>query len=193
MRHPGWLWGLVLAAMFRSLLAPALAREVTVETWFDDAAAYPPLRLIDNRSDDNRSDDDSRLSPVEFEPLQFEEPPPFDDDAKFLSEWVGLEFQILPTGLMYKSYLAGEKEPRIQGVWLSEKKRGLVWETQVGGRVGLLRYGTHEAINPKGWQLDVEGGAQVRIDPRQKSDLEAVDYRFGFLSTWLCGAQRESN
>lgn len=182
MRRQGWLWGLVLAAMFRWLLAPALAGDVTVETWFDDAAAYPPLRLIDNRSDE-----DVRWPPVELEPLQFDDSPPFDDGCESLSEWSNLEFQIMPVGLMYKSYLAGEKEPRIQGVWLSEKKRGLIWETQLGGRAGLLRYGTFDAINPKGWQLDVEGGAQVRIDPNQKSDVEAVDYRFGFLSTWRYG------
>ncbi len=182
LRRQGWLWGLVLAAMFRSLFAPAMAGDVTVETWFDDAAAYPPLRLIDNRSDE-----DFQRSSVEFEPLPFEELPEFDGDPTSLSEWDGLEFQIMPTGLMYKSYLAGEKEPRIQGVWLSEKKRGLVWETQLGGRAGLLRHGTLDAINPMGWQLDVEGGAQVRIDPNQESDVEAVDYRFGFLSTWRHG------
>ncbi len=185
MRRQGWLWGLVLAAMVRLLLAPALAGDVTVETWFDDAAAYPPLRLIDNRSDE-----DARWSPVELEPLQFDDSPPFDDGSESLSEWDGLAFQILPVGLMYQSYLAGEKEPRIQGVWLSEKNRGLVWETQLGGRAGLLRYGTFDAINPKGWQLDVEGGAQVRLDPNQNSDVEAVDYRIGFLSTWRHGRNR---
>jgi hypothetical protein len=178
----GWLSGLVLAAMLRSLLVPALAREVAVETWFDDAAAYPALRLVDNRSDD-----DARHSPAELEPLPFEEQPPFDDDPAILFECAGLEFQIMPVGLMYKSYLAGEKEPRIQGVWLSEKKRGLIWETQVGGRVGLLRYGTSSAIKPQGWQFDLEGGAQVRIDPNHQSDVEAVDYRVGCLSTWRHG------
>lgn len=182
MKRQGWLWGLVLTAIFRSLLAPALAGEVVVETRFDDAAAYPPLRLIDERSDE-----DSRLSSEEHDPLLLDELPPFDDEPRTLSEWDALEFQILPVGLMYQSYLAGEKEPRIQGVWLSEKKRGLIWETQVGGRVGLLRYGTHAAINPQGWQLDLEGGAQVRIDPQQHADVEAVDYRVGFLSTWRHG------
>jgi hypothetical protein len=172
----------VLATALTSLLATAIAREVTVETWFDDAAAYPPLRLIDDRSDVDFPERSDKLEPLPFDDLV-----PFDQDSESLSKWDDREFQILPTGLMYKSYLAGEKEPRIQGVWLSEKKRGLIWETQVGGRVGLVRYGTHEAINPNGWQLDLEGGAQVRIDPQQHSDVEAVDYRVGFLSTWRYG------
>ncbi len=98
------------------------------------------------------------------------------------------DWQILPAGLMYKSYLAGEKEPRFSATWLSEKRRGLVWETQLGGRVGLIRYGTDDAINPEGWQFDVEGGAQTRVDPNQNSDLEAADFRFGFLSTWRNGS-----
>jgi hypothetical protein len=33
----------------------------------------------------------------------------------------------------------------------------------------------------------MEGGAQARVDPQQKSDLEAVDFRFGILSTWRFG------
>ena len=97
------------------------------------------------------------------------------------------DWQVLPAGLMYKSYLAGEKEPRFSASWLNEKQRGLVWETQLGGRVGLIRYGTDDAINPEGWQFDVEGGAQTRVDPNQNSDLESADFRFGFLSTWRSG------
>jgi hypothetical protein len=172
----------VLTAVSGWLFSPATAGIVTVETQFDDAAAYPPLRLFDNRTIK-----DSQLSPVELEAMEFEQRPPFADDPTPLSEVDAFEFQVLPVGLMYKSYLAGEKEPRFQGVWLSEKTRGLVWETQLGGRVGLLRTGTRAAINPQGWQLDMEGGAQARVDPQQHSDLEAVDFRFGLLSTWRFG------
>ena len=93
-------------------------------------------------------------------------------------------YEILPAGLMYRSYIAGEKEPRFQSMWLSETGRGRVWDTQMGGRIGLLRYGTPDAVNPQGWQLDMEGGAQTRVDPLNESDLESVDFRFGILSTW---------
>ena len=72
-------------------------------------------------------------------------------------------------------------------MWLNETGRGLVWETQMGGRVGMLRYGTFDAVNPQGWQLDMEGGGQTRVDPKHNSDLEAVDFRFGLLSTWRFG------
>lgn len=121
----------------------------------------------------------------EYAPSE-EEPPVVDWDDSESHEFA--DWQVLPAGLMYKSYLAGEKEPRFQAVWLSEKQRGLVWETQLGGRVGLIRYGTSDVVNPEGWQLDIEGGAQARVLPKDESDLEAVDFRFGILSTWRFGS-----
>ncbi len=89
-----------------------------------------------------------------------------------------------PAGLMYRSYVAGEREPRISGVWLNEKDRGMVLETALGGRAGLLRYGTADAINPQGFQLDIEGAGLARVDPEEHSDLEGADFRFGCVGTW---------
>jgi len=98
-------------------------------------------------------------------------------------------WQMLPPGLLYHSYLAGEKEPRTAAQWLFEKNRGLIWEAAVGGRWGLFRYGT-PGTDADGFQFDVEGGALVRIDPQQHSDLEAADFRAGFVGTWRKGAWR---
>jgi len=98
-------------------------------------------------------------------------------------------WQMLPPGLLYHSYLAGEKEPRTAAQWLYDKNRGLIWEAAVGGRWGLFRHGT-QGTNADGFQFDVEGGALVRIDPEQQSDLEAADFRAGFIGTWRRGAWR---
>lgn len=84
---------------------------------------------------------------------------------------------------MYHSYLAGAKEPRINAVWMRDQNGKFNWETQLGGRVGLIRYGEFTAVNPNGWQVDLEGGAQARVMPENNSDLEAVDFRVGFLLT----------
>lgn len=92
--------------------------------------------------------------------------------------------QLFPSGLMYRSYVAGEREPRISGLWLVEKERGLVLETALGGRAGLLRYGTAGPFQPQGFQLDLEGAGLARVDPEEKSDLEGTDYRFGCVGTW---------
>lgn len=97
-------------------------------------------------------------------------------------------WQILPAGLMYKAYLAGEKESRMAAVWMRPNGRdGVLWECALGGHVGLLRYGNTDAITPEGWQLDLEGAALPRVDMGHNDDLEACDYRAGFLSTWRFG------
>ncbi len=95
--------------------------------------------------------------------------------------------QLMPAGLMYHSYLAGPKEPRFNAVWLKDQNGKLNWETQLGGRCGVLRYGDFTPINPNGWQLDIEGGAQARVLPDDESDLEAADFRVGILLTQRSG------
>ena len=97
-------------------------------------------------------------------------------------------WQLMPSGLMYRSYLAGEKEPRIANVWNKDAAGRDVMESTLGARVGLLRYGTVGAYRPQGWQFDLEGAALTRVLPGTDStELEAVDYRVGLLSTWSEG------
>jgi hypothetical protein len=90
---------------------------------------------------------------------------------------------LVPTGLMYKSYLAGNREPRMAAHIVHERNWGWFWEATVGGRVGLIRYGTDNSLWPQGWQLDVEGAAFPRLDLEHEEDLIACDYRGGLLST----------
>jgi len=100
----------------------------------------------------------------------------------------GEHWQLAPVGLLYKSYLAGAKESRISTVWLQDTKRGLLWENALGGRVGVVRYGTEDVLHPEGWQFDLEGAALPRVIPQDPSSpLEAVDFRVGLLSTWRTG------
>ncbi len=96
-------------------------------------------------------------------------------------------WQILPDGLLYRSYLAGEKEPRFASVWLNDETGLSVWEVALGGRVGIVRYGTWGTVDPQGFQLDIEGGALVRLNPDINTDVEATDFRFGLIGTWRDG------
>ncbi|MBD3672568.1 MAG: DUF1207 domain-containing protein [Planctomycetaceae bacterium] len=96
-------------------------------------------------------------------------------------------FQRLPNGLMFKSYLAGEKEPRFTTVWADLDGHGNIWDATLGGRVGLLRWGTEDVVNPQGWQLDMEGAAMPRLDMESKNDLTSVDFRFGVPITYREG------
>lgn len=96
-------------------------------------------------------------------------------------------WQILPAGILYKSYIAGEKEPRMAAALLSERDRGSVFEATIGGRLGFVRYGTHGPVDPQGFQWDLEGAAMLRQDIEQELDVEAVDFRVGSVLTWRRG------
>lgn len=99
--------------------------------------------------------------------------------------WVS---QLFPDGLLYKSYLAGEKEPRMGLSQLVVSGGNTIWEAALGGRVGLWRLGTPGAVRPEGWQIDLEGAALARVDKDENSDLDAADFRFGVPVTYRRGA-----
>jgi hypothetical protein len=99
-------------------------------------------------------------------------------------------WQILPDGIIYKAYLANTKESRMSTapIWINGD--GQLWDSTVGGRFGVLRYGTCDNAWPQGWQLDIEGSAQVRLDPESNLDLRSVDYRVGVPLTYGYGRHR---
>jgi hypothetical protein len=99
-------------------------------------------------------------------------------------------WQVLPDGIMYQAYLANPKESRIGTQIFNEKDDQALWDSTLGGRVGLLRFGTTDPAWPQGWQLDAEGSAQVRLDPDQNLDLRSVDYRAGGMLTYGYGRNR---
>lgn len=98
-------------------------------------------------------------------------------------------WQVLPKGLLYKSYLAGEKEPRMQFVQLYDSRsKTRVWDAVLGGRFGVLRNGSCDSVNPQGFQLDIEGAVFARVLPDQPSSMLAgSDYRAGLLGTYRNG------
>ncbi|MEN6458511.1 MAG: DUF1207 domain-containing protein [Thermoguttaceae bacterium] len=98
-------------------------------------------------------------------------------------------WQLMPTGLMYKSYLAGWREPRLGMQIAHDAKEGWLWDSTLGGRVGLLRYGTDSELWPEGWQLDIEGASFIRmtLDPDHDRDVQAIDFRAGMPLTRRVG------
>ncbi|MBN2022310.1 MAG: DUF1207 domain-containing protein [Pirellulales bacterium] len=97
------------------------------------------------------------------------------------------QWQVLPEGLLYKSYLAGVKESRFAAQWAHERNEGWIWDIALGGRVGVLRYGTEGPVDPEGWQIDMEGAGLPRLDLGSEMDLVACDYRFGVPITYARG------
>ena len=92
--------------------------------------------------------------------------------------------RVLPTGLLFRSYIAGPHEPRISSAGLYDlSAEETVWDATLGGRVGLFRQDNPTRFDLDAWQIDVEGAAIVRLDAQDKQDLESGDYRFGLLWT----------
>ncbi len=99
-------------------------------------------------------------------------------------------WQLLPNNLIYTSYLAGPKEPRLATVWYDDtgpspipgrggEDNGWLWDSTLGGRVSVLRYGSNTELHPQGFEMQLEGAAFVRLDPGDDRDLRSADYRFG--------------
>lgn len=86
-------------------------------------------------------------------------------------------WQLLPDGLMYKSYLAGGREPRFAIQWVHDRNEGWLWDMTAGGRVGLVRLGTDNDFWPQGYQLDLEAAAFPRLDSNR--EFVSNDYRVG--------------
>ncbi|MEM6799011.1 MAG: DUF1207 domain-containing protein [Planctomycetota bacterium] len=100
-------------------------------------------------------------------------------------------WQILPDGLIYRSYMAGPREPRLSTQFFHAsnvlEKSQTLWDGTVGGRRGLLRYGTGDPLKPQGWQVDIEGAALVRLNIAEDRDVDASDFRFGVPITYGSG------
>ncbi|NLS98177.1 MAG: DUF1207 domain-containing protein [Planctomycetaceae bacterium] len=109
----------------------------------------------------------------------------FDSGAPSASQGERWSHQVLPDGLIYRSYLAGIKESRFAGQWVHDTQRGWMWDITLGGRVGILRYGTTSVDHPEGWQIDIEGAGMPRLDlERAERDLISSDFRFGIPLTY---------
>jgi len=95
---------------------------------------------------------------------------------------------VLPEGSIYRSYLAGSKESRMGAQIFNRQHDGALFDATLGARVGLLRLGPrHERL---GFQLDVEGSAQLRLDPDEEVDVRSVDFRGGVPLTYGWGNQQ---
>ena len=110
-------------------------------------------------------------------------------------------WHLMPTGLMYRSYLAGIKEPRIGSAWLTDSQLGphhdtrldtdapgTVWDATLGGRVGILRYGTPNAYRPEGFQVDLLG-SRAAAESLWIQQPRAVDRLYRWHPRYLCARQ----
>ena len=92
--------------------------------------------------------------------------------------------QLLPKGLIFPSYMAGMKEPRLATMWVHDENFNWVWDATLGGRAGLLRFGTPNSVLPEGIQIDMEGAVQLRMDMEHGRNMMSNDFRAGMPITF---------
>lgn len=161
-------------------LAPEAPPEFTpFQAWAEGNTAPPltsPQQSPGNSSSLLLEEDDLR------QPIELGQPVPLKPE-----QWTWL---LLPQGLIYRSYLAGVKEPRCGIVFNHDSSYGWIWDIGLGARLGMIRYGSEDPLHPEGIQLDFEGAALLRIDPEEERDVVGCDYRYGFPLTWGSGPIR---
>ena len=155
-----------------------IAQIATGQSLVDRDSNRPYVDIDASDFDDPVGDPSMGCDPFEYPAA------PYADGHLFQEPW---EWQFLPDGLIYRSYLAGVKEPRIGGTLFRKGNQDWLLDVTLGGRVGMLRYGTNNDFWPEGWQLDIEGAAFPRLNLEENWDMESADFRFGVPLTYGMG------
>lgn len=116
---------------------------------------------------------------------QFSQPINSSQYTPRCDEWTN---QWLPGGLMYRAYLASDRESRFRSFFFDETEKGGLWDITLGGRVALWRYGTNDPYMPQGWEVQLEGAALPRLNLESDRDVESVDFRAGVPIVYSDGA-----
>lgn len=148
-----------------------------------NATLTTPIMATANTYDASRFDlpDPPAFSRGTVKPLEPRYPNYDHWGNKSVQPW---KWQLMPSGLIYTSYLAGAKEPRMASVWNHQEGFGWVWDCVLGGRAGLIRYGSQDKVLPEGFQLDMEGAVALRMNMEHERDMMANDFRAGFPVTF---------
>ena len=151
---------------------------VTYDQAFGDTSATSPLTMIDPADEQAWMENVYGLPQYEYSPSPMEASGPY--------EWT-----VLPSGSIYKSYLAGVKESRLSVHMISPNGDNWLMDGNLGGRFGVLRYGRDSAFLAEGIQWDVEGSAHVRSPSSRTSSRASAATSWPFRrSCWRWGRGR---
>ena len=112
------------------------------------------------------------------EPVLLDE---FAANGLYSDDW---GFHLLPDSLIYRSYLAGPKEPRLATEIVDLRGDSTIWDPTLGARIGLFRIGNSDSVRPTGFQVDAEAAAIARLDLLEQVDVRSCDFRAGLPITW---------
>lgn len=91
--------------------------------------------------------------------------------------WV---WQTLPIGTIFSNYLAAPNESRTAVLWNHDDDRGWLADVTLGGHLPLFRYGPRNYYQvPEGFQVGIEGAAQLRVDMDKELGIDTANFRFG--------------
>ncbi|MEM8946151.1 MAG: DUF1207 domain-containing protein [Planctomycetota bacterium] len=90
-------------------------------------------------------------------------------------------FELLPDDVIWHSYWAGAKEPRTSGLVFNESSDDLsLLDVSLGGRTSLLRNAARNQFGQwRGWEVQIEGAAILRLNLDEDWDFDSADFRFG--------------
>ena len=172
------------------VLVVAMAASAQV---FAQYGSVPQTSPMLRATDLDQSSSLGTLPPSRGFDLSYLSPPPANQPAVQSVAPQGFGFdsepwtwQILPTGLLYRPYLAGAREARLASQWLFDREQGWVWDVALGGKAGVIRFGSSSESSPEGFQLDLEGVALPRLAWSTREVL-TTDYHFGFPLTFRKG------
>ncbi len=170
LNSPGRIHGLAVAAALALWTGLAQAQSPLVPEYRAPVEGASAIRLAVHEQPLEFDATGSLVQPAQFVYEEAVEPLAVDIDSYLTGPILaepstgGFRLQALPSGLIYRSYLAGVKESRLSGQVARPSEDNYLWEGTLGGRMGLVRYGTPEPIFAHGIQLDVDASAQVRLD-----------------------------
>jgi hypothetical protein len=103
------------------------------------------------------------------------------------SDWT---FRWLPDGLVYSPPMADPKASRLGIRVFHERDDGWLYDAALGATTGILRFGSADPQSPDGFQLDLEGSAQLRLDIPEELDVRSADFRVGVPLSYGVGRWR---
>lgn len=111
-------------------------------------------------------------------------------DERFPAEHSDWQFIWMPDGLVYSPPMADPKASRLGIHVFHERDDGWLYDATLGATVGILRFGSPHPRSPDGFQLDVEGSAQLRLDIPEELDVRSADFRVGVPFSYGVGRWR---
>ncbi|HCK40456.1 MAG TPA: hypothetical protein DHW22_02370 [Planctomycetaceae bacterium] len=173
---PGW-------KPYRKVYVPVPAASVATPQFFEEipASRVHTDIISDVELDQLRASccQDSFVQPY-IASEQYVEGPFVDSRMAPIDQSCCWTTELLPADVIWQSYWAGAKEPRISGTVFQETGDDLtLFDITLGGRTSIWRYGYTQAGRPQGWELQLEGAGMLRLNLDHNWDFEAVDFRFG--------------